>query len=415
MKAIFSDQQSLFADLAGDPQASLKTQQYIDAYLSAQEQGREGFKQKLLRMGIYSLPGIIQSSYTLWDRLKADNRAKEFLRELVLATCRENAEAREFLARAGIADNPFQESRAWLLDIFRELVANTPSESEKKILGSRQSVAFRTSYDKSEVVDLLVLSGDQQEAADVLTSKIRQELEQDTAKSFEAALDALSCIPGLLGPAYLPQALQKFLSSIKWDDSGDRPKAKKNYVEILNRRPIKIGDDAVGGVFACLDAVLATHGSRRSYSGVGCDFVTDHVNHRHKYVESLFVRMVQASLRTQRIMEIMDEEIRNTSFLVMYWPQSVFGAGSQDRNVVSAFFERRDLSAEKNEPYAYHILYQHHFLDRPVAVLERIAHVLARTFPRLDAEAKEQTDRKRTATFGKAAQKGKEKGRGDLY
>jgi hypothetical protein len=122
IRTIF-DEESDLHDLRADPNMVIEIQKLVTEMLGANEHRRIGIRQEIVdKYGVAALPGVISATFVLTKQL-SNRKNQQMLAELIRELAADNPGAIRMLVKAGVADNPFAESRAVMVEALAGLDA----------------------------------------------------------------------------------------------------------------------------------------------------------------------------------------------------------------------------------------------------------------------------------------------------
>lgn len=122
IRTIF-DEESDLHDLRADPNMVIEIQKLVTEMLGANEHRRIGIRQEIVdKYGVAALPGVISATFVLTTQL-SNRKNQQMLAELIRELAADNPGAIRMLVKTGVADNPFAESRAVMVEALAGLDA----------------------------------------------------------------------------------------------------------------------------------------------------------------------------------------------------------------------------------------------------------------------------------------------------
>lgn len=314
MRKLFQADNNFFSDLSGDPNIAIRVQELIQEYSTVEAQRKQGIKESIKKLEGRALPGIIQSTYTLWKRMLADQSLRDFLKTTINSICEKNDAARLFLMRHGIAKNPFVESRTWLINVLCEMNdANRDNAIEKYLSREKlDAIILKTSPELREFLPLWV-KYDYETTYVICHELMIVSLKKKTVTDLKEALIFLGYIVSRPSEK-IENAVYDFFKNIGWDTDGYKAIAYRNFMHALEQYPLKITSDNCLYYIDALEKVLAE---------------SNHPQKRNKYIEKGFISSIRSSLeRNSNLLPTIDIQLYNKSYLVTYWFQAIWSNGS---------------------------------------------------------------------------------------
>lgn len=342
MRKLFQADSNFFSDLSGDPNIAIRVQELIQDYSQVEAQRKQGIKENIRKFEGRALPGIIQSTYTLWKRMKADQSLCDFLKTTINSICESNDSARHFLMRHGIAKNPFKESREWLINVVCEMKnANKDNAVEHYLHKDKlDGIVLKTSPELTEFLPLWSIY-DFDSAYELCHDSMISHLKRNTAVDLKEALVLLSMMTSQANDK-ITDAVYTFFTNIYWDSYFREYDV--NFISILKQTPAKMTSDNLCYYINALEKILSE---------------SQHPKKRNNYVESFFVTTVRASLASGSInLSELDEYLRDKTYIVIYWFQAIWSDGNFNKfNNENYFTKSKFYSLSHN--YAKELIKQY--------------------------------------------------------
>jgi len=328
MRKLFQADNNFFSDLSGDPNIAIRVQELIQEYSTVEAQRKQGIKESIKKLEGRALPGIIQSTYTLWKRMIADQSLRDFLKTTINTICEHNDSARHFLMRHGIAKNPFVESRTWLISVLCEMKdANKDNAIEQYLSRDKlDAIVMKTSPELREFLPLWA-KYDYDSTYVICHELMIAYLNKKTVTDLKEALVFLSYMTSRSNNK-IENAVYDFFINIGWDNDGYKAIAYRNFMDTLEQYPQKITCENSSYYIDALEKVLTE---------------SSHPKKRNNYIEKCFVSSIRSSLdNNSNLLPIIDKYLRNKSYLVTYWFQAIWSDGNLKKYNNGEYFLRND-------------------------------------------------------------------------
>ncbi|ABK97792.1 hypothetical protein [Pelobacter propionicus] len=368
MRNVFAPDATYFSDLSADPNVAIHVQQLIQEYQKAEKQRRQGIKKTLEELKSHALPGIVQSTYTLWHIIDKDRQLLAMLQKIIVDLCTGKETVGRFLMRAGIAGNPFPESREWLIKVLSE-VETLDAEDVMAILGKGQlsETVRKTSPDLKEFFPLWA-KYDPPSFTESLHDAINRKLRYNKIPAV-SVIDLINIIKE--GDGSLSYIVVDFFDALRVADTAENLEGVKSH-------PFHLYKSNLGMHLSAYQDVLQS--SRHN---------------KNKYVRDSFQVSMRLALEcgTLEISEV-DECIESYPLLLNYWFMALWGNRNYDATYNAPFFNTLRHES-RSGTYAYWLYFQYAYYaekwdreDSLPAWLKKTAAKMAAFFPQECERAK---------------------------
>ena len=360
MKKIFNADDLLQTDSIGDPQVSLQIQKSIIEYLHGAEQTKKGIENKFYDLKENALPGIIQSTFALWKDIDNNKKAKKLLEELIIYICASNPTARTFLVRVGIQQNPFQESREWLINCFVKISQNKITEEEKNMLENLDASVYDTSPELAEFIPLYLSYN-----LDIALDKGKKCIEQNLYKGNNAGLEkSISTLKMFKNTS--DSIVQELVYLLFYKIKKDGRLPIKEFCSIIKSNPFAFNKNNYKGFLEGLNKTLQQ---------------SNHPRKRETYVEHFFNNSYRLSFNNDNsLLKLIDENIEQYEYLIQYWFQATLGNSKywNNNNVEKYFINRNYNECSSKYILAFYVQYFFQKIKIRTRIENTWIHTLAR-------------------------------------